>query len=92
MLGPELSSILHRLASVPLAERTKLQKALLDELGRLYAAFPAGSAEAAEDLHKDIRDALSGMQAGKLGYAGILVTTSSSKGKSCPCCGFKPLP
>lgn len=91
MLGPALTKMLHRLASIH-DGRTEDQKKVLNELARLHQALPASAGATRTKTQKQIDQALAAATPGN--YAGITIPaiTTSGGSRTCPCCGFSPVP
>jgi hypothetical protein len=96
VLGPALTEMLHRIASMPNGKRTVEQEKVLHELGLLFAAFPGDPTDATPEtlaLHEDLRSAIKmkpDLYAG-VTIAGITPPIGAAPGKTCPICGYKPV-
>jgi hypothetical protein len=104
MLGPALTEMLRRLATIE-GTRTEEQKRVLNELAHLYRAVPLSEPEAhPSGAQRDIYQALTSPKMKSQMYAGTTVNvphygeihiagvTTGGAGRTCPCCGFKPVP
>ena len=94
MLGPALSEMLHRLANIRPNDRTDDQKQVLEELSRLYAAFPdpEKTSPANPGIHAELRAALATMSDLSNFSALTLTTKPKASAPKCPNCGFSPVP